>query len=108
MKNDDPSSSQGLTVPLTFSFLRRKGNVCQEVHRGSQDTSQKQQSPVIPAGFGQLGAAFFVHISCVPICADKSLEEYNFMLTPGSYYNVCFVNRETQVQAPMQMLALCL
>lgn len=107
MKNYGPSSSRGLTVPLTFLFLRKKGNVCQEVHIGSQDTSQKQ-SPVIPAGFGQLGAAFFVHISCVPICADKSLEEYNFMFTPGSYYNVCFVNRQTQVQALMQMLGLCL
>lgn len=59
--------------------------------------------------FGQLEAAFFVNTNCVPVYAEKSEEEYDYMLLPsGCHHSVYFINRETQMQAPMQMLGLCL
>lgn len=43
----------------------------------------------------------------MPIYADKSLEEYNYLLlAPGSYHGRYFIIRETRMQAPMQMLGL--
>lgn len=107
LKEDGPGSSQGHTIPVTFLFLSVSGGPY--VLSGHLLQTAVSWNSCLP-GFGQIRAALFVHTSCVPVYADKSLEEYNYMLpTPGACHSrSLLIGRHVCMRAPIQTLGLCL